>query len=114
MLRRTVPDAKRTTRYNRQMMPRGPASGFYEEALVGEALKSVESGTGDVGDEMWELRQRLREVLAQRPDEVKLLLRGTDVLARAAAAEYRMSSKGRKELAASVQAVLDGLGEQLL
>ena len=75
-------------------------------------MKSVAGA--EVGDDVSDLRRRLREVLVRRPDEVKLLLRGTDVLSRAAATEYRMSPRGRDELAANVKAVLDSLGEQLL
>lgn len=82
--------------------------GFYEVALA------VASEGVEAGDDLGGLRRRLREVLVRRPDDVKLLLRGTDVLSRAAAAEHRMSPKARGELAESVRAVLDGLEGQLL
>lgn len=89
----------------------GP-EGFYDGALVREVLRPVEGV--EVEDGMRELLWRLREVIAQRPDEMKLLLRGTDLLTRAASAEQRSSPKGSEELAANVQAVLDSLGDQLL
>jgi hypothetical protein len=79
---------------------RDPEFGFYEEALLREVLRSVEGGG--------------IEAMARMPDNLRLLLRGTDVLSRAAAAEHRMSPKGREELAANVKAVLDSLGDQLL
>ena len=87
-------------------------AGFYDEALVREAMRA---GAGaELGDDVGELRRRLREVLVRCPDDVKLLLRGTDVLSRVASAEYRMSPRGRDALAANVKAVLDSLGGQLL
>ena len=86
---------------------------FYEVALAVEALESAGEG-GEPGEDLRVLRRRLREVLARRPDDVKLLLQGTDVLSRAAALEHRMSPKGREELAANVKAALDRLGAQLL
>jgi hypothetical protein len=87
------------------------AQSFYEEALV---RASLEGESGEVGDDLGDLRRRLREVLVRRPDDVRLLLRGTAVLARMAASEHGMSARARGELAENVKAVLDGLGEQLL
>ncbi|MFQ5472029.1 MAG: hypothetical protein ACE5FA_03970, partial [Dehalococcoidia bacterium] len=93
---------------------RGPSPSFYERALLREALRSHAGKRVEVDDHLSEVLRRLREVLARHPDDVKLLLRGTDVLSRAAAAEKRMSRRDRDELAANVQAALDQLEGQLL
>ena len=105
---------------------RGPASGrsrrrpsthnFYRRALseaeqleLGEA-KEVEG----LDDEIALLRVRLKRALEERPKDLKLLLRGLDLLVKAVAARYRLSPKARKDLAENLAATLNSLGDQLL
>lgn len=94
-------------------------SGFYGSFLVTESLAeagSIGSGGEAAGDggEIGEVRRRLMQALNRRPDDLRLLVQGANVLVRAAATEHSLSQKGKGRLAESVAAVLNGLGEQLM
>lgn len=96
---------------------RAPArkdSGFYGSFLVSESLAEARSiGEGGEGGELAEMRRRLMQALNRRPEELRLLVQGANLLVRASAAEHSLSPGAKGRLAESVAAVLNGLGEQL-
>ncbi len=55
-----------------------------------------------------------KTALKERPDDLKLLVRGVELLVKAVAAQYRLSPKTRKDLADNFAAVLNSVGDQLL
>lgn len=81
--------------------------GFYRDCVRPGRDENAEHG------ELGEVRRRLLDALNRRPDELRLLVQGSSVLVRAARAERAMSPRGRNDLAASVTAVLEQLGDQL-
>ncbi len=93
--------------------------GFYGTFLAAESLAEASSiGSGDEaagdGGEIAELRRRLIKALNRRPDDLRLLVQGANVLVRAAATEHSLSQQGKKRLADSVTSALKDLGEQLI
>jgi hypothetical protein len=67
-----------------------------------------------LGDEIAVLRVRLKTALGERPEDLKLLVRGVEILVRAVATQYRLSPKARQDLAENFAAALNSLGDQLL
>jgi hypothetical protein len=93
--------------------------GFYGTFLAAESLAEASSiGSGDEaagdGGEIAELRRRLAKALNRRPDDLRLLAQGANLLVRAAAAEHSLSPGAKGQLADSVISVLKDLGEQLI
>jgi hypothetical protein len=86
-------------------------SGFYGSFLAEESLAEA-SSIGE-GGEIAEMRRRLMQALNRRPEELRLLVQGANLLVRAAAAEHSLSPGAKGRLAESVAAVLNGLGDQL-
>ena len=60
------------------------------------------------------LRLKLRQLLEQDPDKVEMLFKGVNLLLRAVATRYRLSPRSRDDLAESISAVLNDIGNQLL
>ena len=65
-------------------------------------------------DEIALVRVRLKGAIERYPENIELLAKGMDILVRAVAARYRLSPKSRKDLADSLAATLNSLGDQLL
>jgi hypothetical protein len=82
---------------------------------MSEARRFQLSRARDVGPgaEMTPVRKQVREVLAANPDDPKLLLWASRVLAQAASAEKRLAPPGSAELAENLRMVLDNFQEQL-
>jgi len=85
---------------------------FYERFLEVGGL--AEAGSVADGGEIAELRRRLMQALNQRPDDLRMLVQGANVLVRAAATDHSMSPRGKKRLTDSVEGLLKDLGDQLL
>ncbi len=60
------------------------------------------------------LRVRLKTAIGEHPEDLALMAQGVGMLVKAVSAQYRLSPKARKDLAASIAAVLDSVGDQLL
>ena len=60
------------------------------------------------------LRVKLMTAIEERPEDLKLIATGVNMLVKAVAAQYRLSPKAKGELAESITAVLNNLGDQLL
>jgi len=80
------------------------------ERLLLEAAGSVEG----LADEVATLRVRLATALEKRPDDLKLALYGMNTLLRMVVAQYRLSPRASKELAANLEMVLNSFADQLV
>jgi hypothetical protein len=98
--------------------PAGPGSGrrlarsFYDQALTeaeAQDLPSAQEMSG-LDEEIAVLRLKLRSALEERPEDVRLMLKGIELLVRAVSARFRLSSKDKEDLAESVRGVLRDIG----
>ena len=89
---------------------------FYNDALsesermLLEAAASVEG----LADEVAALRVRLATALRERPEDLRLALYGMNALLRMVVAQYRLSPRASKELAANLSLVLNNFADQLV
>ena len=65
-------------------------------------------------DEISMLRVKLKRVMNDEPADFALVLRGVEVLIRAVTAQYRLSPRAGKNMAAHLSALLNDLGDQIL
>ena len=117
-------DAKRTAESRRsagrsqQRAHRGArlTRDFYGSALDAaerielEAAEEVEG----LDEEIALLRLKLREVLAEHPQNLQLMLRGIELLVKAVSARYRLSKQAEEDLAESIAGVIRGVGGLLM
>ncbi len=92
------------------------AGNFYGQSMTEaeqEALEAAHQVEG-LSDEIAMLRVKLMTAIHDHPENLKLLEAGINTLVRAVAAQYRLSPKAKGELADSITAVLNNLGDQLL
>ena len=68
---------------------------FYDAALTATERAEIDDARGIEGleDEIAILRLRLREVLAERPEDLELLERGVRLLTQSLRAEHRLASR---------------------
>ena len=97
--------------------PRRPdtARSFYRDALS-EAERSdlpVALEIDDLDQEIALLRLRLRSAIEERPDDLALMFKGIELLARAVATRYRLSKRSERDLASSLGNVVRSLGDLL-
>jgi len=59
------------------------------------------------------LRVKLRDVVGDDPDSLKLMIRGMELLAKLVSARYRLSKRAEKDIASSAANLLRGLAVQL-
>jgi hypothetical protein len=89
----------------------GPVSArdFYASALDEAERLEFEAALGVQGldQEIAGLRMRLRDVIAKRPEEVPLMLRGAGILARLVATKFRLGPGSDDLLQASLTSILD-------
>ena len=78
-----------------------------------EALEAAQQAEG-LTDEIAMLRVKLMTAVQERPEDLKLIAAGVNMLVKAVTAQYRLSPKAKGELAESITAVLNNLGDQLL
>lgn len=89
---------------------------FYSDAMSAcerEELPAAYEMEG-LEDEIAALRVRLRTAMREHPEDFRLMLQGMGMLVRAVAAQYRLSPKARRQLADSLAAVLNALGDHIL
>jgi hypothetical protein len=88
---------------------------FYAEALS-EAERAdlpLAREIDGVDQEIALLRLRLRSLLAERPEDFTLMLRGVDLLTKAVSARYRLSKQAREDLSTALAKVVRGMAETL-
>ncbi len=95
---------------------RASARNFYHQALDRAERLDLERAQEIEGldDEIALMRVRLKRAMKEHPQDVQLLMKGLEILARAVGARYRLSPKSRKDLAENLAATLNSLGDQLL
>jgi hypothetical protein len=93
---------------------REPAlAGFYADAVRNaEALVEAAELEG-VEHEIAVLRTALHDMLAERPVDYALMLRGAEILVRCVAAKYRMSPQSAHDLAEALGETIQRLGGQI-
>jgi hypothetical protein len=95
---------------------RAKARNFYRHALDRAErpdLKRAQDMEG-LDDEIAVMRVRLKRAVEEHPEDLPLLVKGLDMLARAVGTRYRLSPKSRRDLADNLVAVLNSVGDQLL
>lgn len=103
--------ARRTGRRRGRRLARS----FYDQALTdaeAQDLSSAQEVSG-LDEEIAVLRLKLRSALEERPEDVKLMLKGVELLVRAVSAKYRLSTKDKEDLSESVRGVLRDIGGPL-
>jgi len=90
---------------------------FYDDDCLTETeriqLKKA-AKVESLADEIALLRVRLKSALKERPENLRLVERGIALLVRAVSAQYRLSPKATKDLADSLAAVFNSLGDHIL
>ena len=87
------------------------AARFYADALSESerADLPVALEIEGVDQEIALLRLRLRRAIKERPEDMALMMRGIDLLAKAVATRYRLSKRAERDLSASLANVVRGL-----
>lgn len=91
------------------------ARSFYGQALTAAEAQDLPSAQEMSGldEEIAVLRLKLRSALKEQPENVKLMLKGVELLVRAVSAKYRLSTKDKEDLSESVRGVLRDIGGPL-
>ena len=110
------PHVKKPPAKRRRQSSAKLAREFYGGALDSAERIELQSAAGIEGldEEIALLRTKLRTAVAQRPEDLQLMLRGIDMLVKAVSARYKMSKPAAEDLADSMAAVLKGVGMQLM
>lgn len=90
---------------------------FYSARAMSEAERLELEEASEVeglADEIAMLRVELKKLLDKETKDFKLMTAGVEMLVKAVAAQYRLSPKSKKDLAANFAAVLNSLGDQIL
>jgi hypothetical protein len=94
--------------------PKAPteAPGFYATALTkAERMRLPKAHEVEgVDEEIALLRVRLFQHAKDHPEQLELLLKGVTLLVRAVATKYRLSPKAKKDLTASIEGIINGIG----
>lgn len=90
------------------------ATGFYEQvADSAERVELAEAGrVQGLDEEIALLRVRLRHAVADRPDDLPLLLKGIGLLVKAVAARYSLSKKDGRDLDRALREAAESLHRQ--
>ena len=84
-------------------------TGFYRESL-----RRPQEPSGSVKVDVAEMKKWLIEELRRRPGDLQLVLEAMKVMMQAEASERRSGRGKGEEIAANMQALVEGLGNQLL
>jgi len=89
------------------------ASQFYERVLSEAELADfpLALGIAGVDQEIALLRLRLRSALFERPDDLDLIFKGIDLLAKAVATRYRLPQSSEAELKTALAKLAASIGE---
>lgn len=116
--RKARPSARRRPKKETSRDPRRAklAQDFYGSALDEAERIALEEARGVEGldHEIALLRTRLRRLLAEKSEDVQLMLRGIDLLVKAVSARYRLSKQAEEDLAASLSRLIRGAGDQFM
>jgi hypothetical protein len=84
---------------------------FYSKALDEAELLDFELAQGIEGidDEIALLRMKIRSLLENDPENVKLIMEATNTLARLVTTRYRITTDQKKALTSAIGSVLQGL-----
>ncbi len=85
---------------------------FYASVLDEAELMAALEVEG-VDEELAALRVHLRALLKERPDDFELMLKGMQMIVRAAGTRYRIGAKSKDDLMDAVVDVVRGVGVQL-
>ena len=109
-----------SNRWSEPVRPKRPRRrslpNFYEDRMSETERIDLKQAAQveNLGDEIAVLRVRLKTALHDRPEDLRLIDRGIALLVRAVSAQYRLSPKARKDLADSLAAVFNSLGDHIL
>ena len=86
---------------------------FYSRALTRaeRAALPVALAIEGLDEEIAVLRLRLRRAIEERPDDLPLMFKGIDLMAKVVATRYRLSKKAERDLAASLANVVRSVGD---
>jgi hypothetical protein len=86
---------------------------FYSRALTAaeRADLPVALEIDGIDEELAILRLRLRQALEERPEDLPLMFRGIELIAKAVAARYRLSKGDKADLETTLQSVLHHVGD---
>ena len=86
---------------------------FYARALTRaeRAALPVALAVEGLDEEIAVLRLRLRQAIEERPDDLALMFKGIELMAKVVATRYRLSKKAERDLAASLANVIRGVGD---
>ncbi len=89
---------------------------FYAQALSQAAQVELNQARDVEGldEEIALLRLRLKEMLAEHPENMPLLLRAIDLLVKAVSAKYRLSRGDKENLTDAITGVLKEVGGAVL
>ena len=89
---------------------------FYRDSLTEAERLELDAAAGVRGldEEIAVLRVKLKSALREHPEDLRLASTGVAMLVRAVAAQYRLSPRAQRDLAARIAAVVNSLGDQLL
>ena len=89
---------------------------FYNDALSASERMLLEAAASVEGlaEEVAALRVRLATALGEHPNDLRLALYGMNTLVRMVVAQYRLSPRASKELAANLSLVLNNFADQLV
>jgi hypothetical protein len=93
--------------------PRGLADSFYASALseAEQAALTAALDVEGVDQEIAVLRVRLRQALEANPEDLALMFKGVDLLAKMVATRYRLSKSSERNLAAALAMALRSVRE---
>lgn len=97
----------------RRRPKRTAAARFYADALSEseQADLPIALEIEGVDQEIALLRLRLRSAIEEKPEDMALMLRGIDLLAKTVSTRYRLSKRAERDLSASLANVVRGLGD---
>jgi hypothetical protein len=89
--------------------------GFYLKVLKeAEALDFAKAeGQEGLDEEIALLRVKIKEVIEKRPDDIRLIMRATDMLAKMVKIKYSMSKEQKKGLGEAIKKVITEIGVPL-
>ena len=89
----------------------GRKRGFYAKAMdeAEELDFELAQGVEGIDDEIALLRVKIKSLLENDPDNVRLIMEATNTLARLVMTRYRISSDQKKALSNAIGSVLKGL-----
>lgn len=89
------------------------ARGFYAKALSETEQQFLEDALGveGINEEIALLRLRLREAIAEHPEDIELMFKGAALLARLVQTKFNLSKEDAGDLKAAIQYAVSALAE---